>query len=157
GNGGSYSPAISTNGRYVLFQSDASDLVTGVGGGNLFLRDQQLGTNYALTTSGVTAAAMTSDGRFVAFAGTFQFHPPGLFVWDSEAAPWVYPNYIASILGVAISPDGQGVFYWLAGGLTAVDRVANTNWNLATNSPGSAPGVKFSGDGRWVAYTAGVG
>ena len=80
GNADSYSPTISANGRYVLFHSKASNLAAGsfnYGYDNLFFRDLQTGTNYALTFvnsgpiySAVTPAAMTPDGQSVAFIGT---------------------------------------------------------------------------------------
>jgi len=67
GNGDSFLPIISANGRYVLFHSKASNLAAGSSGGgteNLFFRDLQTGTTYALTSAlgGVgmySAASMT--------------------------------------------------------------------------------------------------
>ena len=55
GNGDSFSPTISADGRYVLFHSKASNLASGsfgTGNENLFLRDLQTGTTYALTSGG---------------------------------------------------------------------------------------------------------
>ena len=75
GNGDSFSPAISADGRYVLFHSKASNLVAGMPGGsyeNLFLRDLQSGTTYALTANavgGAVVASMTPDGQNIAFVG----------------------------------------------------------------------------------------
>ena len=49
GNSDSFSPAISANGRYVLFHSKASNLAAGSFGSgieNLFFRDMQTGTTY---------------------------------------------------------------------------------------------------------------
>jgi len=54
GNNNSFSPAITGDGRYILFHSKASNLAAGSFGSgieNLFLRDVQQGTNYALTTA----------------------------------------------------------------------------------------------------------
>ena len=77
GNGDSFSPIISADGRYVLFHSKASNLATGSFGSgieNLFFRDLQTGTTYALTAAtsgtGVYSASMTPDGHSVAFIGT---------------------------------------------------------------------------------------
>jgi Tol biopolymer transport system component len=53
GNGDSFSPVLSADGRYLLFHSKASNLTTGSFGSgteNLFLRDLQAGITYALTT-----------------------------------------------------------------------------------------------------------
>jgi Tol biopolymer transport system component len=165
GNGGSGSPVISSDGRFVLFQSYASDLVAGVGGGNLsenlYLRDRQLGTNYALSQNRLLASAMTPDGRFIAFCAWRSTVPtiPYLYVWDSVSASLVYTNLTPGISGVAISPDGQRLLYWgSSGGLSAVDRLANTNWTVTTNPPSSLGYTpKFSSDGKFVAYTVAIG
>ena len=95
GNGDSFSPIISADGRYVLFHSKASNLASGSfwhGDENLFLRDLQAETTYALTSgssgNGVYAAAMTPDGQYVAFLGAI----PGIlrvnvYVWNSQHRP----------------------------------------------------------------------
>ena len=49
---------------------------------NLFLRDLQSGTTYALSTTGVLGASATPDGRFIAFGG----QSGNLYVWDAQAA-----------------------------------------------------------------------
>jgi Tol biopolymer transport system component len=58
GNEDSYSPTISSDGRFILFASKESNLTAGSFSGtdNLFLRDQQRGTNCALTTAGCAPA-----------------------------------------------------------------------------------------------------
>jgi hypothetical protein len=91
GNSNSFGGMVSANGRYVVFESDASDLVTGDinGGTDLFMRDLQSGTTtlvsvsmtggpaygsspaYTLLHGGAANAStypvMTPDGRYVAF------------------------------------------------------------------------------------------
>jgi Tol biopolymer transport system component len=76
-NGGSYGPAISANGRFVVFDSDATNLVTGDTNGftDLFVRDRWRGTTRRVSTRrhGTQAdgfsdgPAISADGRFVAF------------------------------------------------------------------------------------------
>ncbi len=80
GNGGSFSPSISADGRYVVFVSQSSDLVpdgTNVGC-EVFVRDLQAGVTYWASTnatrffSGLAKSvaynpAMSADGRYVAF------------------------------------------------------------------------------------------
>jgi Tol biopolymer transport system component len=86
GNSGSSSPSISDDGRYVVFGSAASDLVANDTNGtqqDVFVRDLTTGTttlvsvNSAGTASGNhssgalnarTAAAISADGRYVAFS-----------------------------------------------------------------------------------------
>jgi Tol biopolymer transport system component len=154
-NADAYSPVISDSGRYVLFRSKASNLAAGTltGTENLFLRDRQTGTNYALTTAGAGAAVMTRDGRHVAFGGA----SANVYVWDSQAAAKVYtisPTLGASAIG--ISPDGNRIAYAVSGQLYGVDRAANTNWLIGSFAVFSHSGPRFSGDGRFLTYAGPV-
>jgi hypothetical protein len=162
GNANSFSPAISADGRYVLFHSKASNLAAGSFGSgieNLFLRDVQQGTNYALTAAtsgtGVPVAAMTLDGRFVVYAGALSGTTAHLYVWDTLAAARIYTN-AASPTAVSISPDGRRLAYLTTpASLNVADLSINSNWVAGSgNSFGSHPGLRFSGDGRWLAYSA---
>jgi Tol biopolymer transport system component len=160
GNGDSFAPVLSADGRYLLFHSKASNLAAGsfsAGTENLFLRDLPAGITYALTTSGVIANAMTPDGHFVAFIGA----PPGLgkflFVWNSQLAARTYTNFTAiNSLAVAISPDGQKLAY-LANtpiGLYAVDLAAKTVTSLNTVKTFSThANLGFTDDGRQLVYS----
>ena len=77
GSAGSESGAISSDGRYVLFTSDASNLVVGDTNGytDVFVRDRQTGatTRVSVDSTGNQAngdsisASISADGRFVAF------------------------------------------------------------------------------------------
>ncbi|HXJ60094.1 MAG TPA: hypothetical protein VNU68_25900 [Verrucomicrobiae bacterium] len=78
GNGPSFNPLMSGDGRYVVFESDASDLVTNDFNKttDIFIRDRLVGTTrlVSLTEDGQTspdgpsqAPAITPDARFVAF------------------------------------------------------------------------------------------
>jgi Tol biopolymer transport system component len=80
GNGGSDTPAISGNGRFVAFASDADNLVTGDGNHHtdVFVRDLQTGTTELASQRAndgpqggtSTAPAINRDGRYVAFKST---------------------------------------------------------------------------------------
>ena len=147
GNGDSFLPVISADGRYVLFHSKASDLATGSFGSgieNLFFRDLQTGTTYALTAAtsgtGVYSASMTPDGHSVAFFGTAaQTLAAGLFVWNSQSNALSYtssPSFPSSPLPVvSISPNGQKLAYLAntPANLSVADLVANT---VLTINPG---------------------
>jgi Tol biopolymer transport system component len=161
GNGASYSPALSSDGRYVLFRSLAGNLASGsftAGYENLFVRDLQLGTNYALTyitsTSGSRVGSMTANGRFVAFSGIISGSAACLYVWDSQLAQLVYTNFVSGILNVVVSSNGNRIAYVTGRTLYAVDRAANTNWTIGPVVLGARPGLRFSGDGRFLAYAA---
>src|SRR5581483_9023283 len=96
GNNDSALGMISTNGRYVVFASDASDLVSNDTNGatDIFLRDLQAGTTtlISVSTNGTvgsgssTAPFMTPDGRFVAFAST----STNLIAAGTSGAPNIY-------------------------------------------------------------------
>ena len=88
GNYESYGPQISTDGRRVLFRSKATNLAAGSFGGgytdNLFSRDLQSGTTYALTTGGISSSGMTPDGRFVAVVDTAGSSAGYVYLWDAQ-------------------------------------------------------------------------
>ena len=160
GNGDSFSPVLTADGRYLLFHSKASNLTAGSFGSgteNLFFRDLQTGMTYPLTASGVVAAAMTPDGHSVAFIGL----PPGLsgskqlYVWNSQLATRTYTNAVTTSFAVAISPNGKKLAY-LANtsiSLFAVDLAANTVTTLNIGGIFSTHAtLGFTDDGRWLTY-----
>jgi Tol biopolymer transport system component len=77
GNAASSAPSISGDGRFVTFVSTASNLVTGVSGTQIYLRDTQTGQTSLVSKDnnaapnpggGVSSApAISSDGRYVTF------------------------------------------------------------------------------------------
>ncbi len=79
-HGNSFVQDISANGRYVVFSSSAPDLVPGDNNGDsdVFVRDRAAGTTERVSVSsaeqeghGIAGeAAISDDGRFVAFAST---------------------------------------------------------------------------------------
>jgi Tol biopolymer transport system component len=152
GNRESYSPSITADGRYVLFRSLATDLAPHTFGGsqNLFLRDLQLGTNYALTLGGVLTSSLSPNGRFVSFANS------AICLWDIASATLVYSNVIhnsGAVIGV--SPDGQRIVYFDAGSLKAVDLVSSSNWTINSSVYNLQHlGLRFTADGRFLAYHA---
>jgi Tol biopolymer transport system component len=74
-----YSPAISNDGRYVIFASNSSNLVsgitTGTSVGNIFRRDTQMNTTIRVSVASdgtesdghSNSPALSDDGRYVAF------------------------------------------------------------------------------------------
>jgi Tol biopolymer transport system component len=104
GNAGSGAMDISPDGRFVVFASNASNLVPGDtnGGQDIFVRDRQLGiterVNLAYDGSQVTVfspalAAISADGRFVAFQSDDPHLVPGdtngrtdVFIRDRQSA-----------------------------------------------------------------------
>jgi Tol biopolymer transport system component len=164
GNSNSFSPVISSDGRFVLFQSQAQNLAAGSFGSgvtNLFLRDMESNVTYALTAAssgGVASAAMTPDGHYVAFIGNLTVSSPAyLYVWDSYQAMLIYTNAAISQGLVSISPDGQRLAYTNSGGLFVADLVAPTNnATITSGSLASQPGLNFSVNGQFLVYATAV-
>ncbi len=76
GDAASSAPAVSsTDGRFVAFASQAANLVTGVSGSQVYVRDRQTGqtTVISKSSSGVVGTgtsstpAISADGRYIAF------------------------------------------------------------------------------------------
>ena len=156
GNSDSYSPTISVDGRFILFVSKANNLTAGSFSGtdNLFLRDLQSGTNYALTKTGQACATMTRDGHFVAFAST---SGGTIYVWDSQQAKQVASHSTSgSVQILAISPDGNRIAS-VAGSnpfsISIWDRASNTVYSVSSGYIiYSHPGLRFSANGRFLTY-----
>jgi Tol biopolymer transport system component len=160
GNKASYTPAISADGRYVLFRSKAGNLAGGSFSGtdNLFLRDLQTSTTYALTTAGVAFASMTPDGRFVALVDAAGASTGKIYLWGTFPAARVATNSTsAGILAISISPDGNRIACFAGSGtpsLSVLDQAASTSWVAGTGFPGLHTGLRFSANGRFLAYAA---
>lgn len=150
GNADSYTPTVSASGRYVLFYSLANNLAAGTfSGGNLFLRDTQLSTNYALTLSGAGSAFMTPDGGRVAFVDG---GASKLYVWDTSSAERIYTNNLASTAAVpSLSADGNLVA-WFDGWLKVANLTSNTVAIISRGLASTRAGAHFSGDGRFLTY-----
>jgi Tol biopolymer transport system component len=137
GNGSSFVPAISADGRYVAFYSDASNLVAGDTNGarDVFVRDLQTGETTRVSVSGSGAQAngdsfapaLSSDGRYVAFSSA------------------------ATNLVDGDTNDANDIFIR--------DRQSNTTTRVSVGFDGSQANggsdqPSLSGDGRLVAFTS---
>jgi Tol biopolymer transport system component len=157
GSGASYSPQISADGRYVLFRSLALNLAAGTFTypyENLFVRDLQQDTTYALThtSSGSPVGAMTPDGRVVAFFGVVPPYAAKLYVWRTGSPRLAYTNALTGIVNLGISPDGHRIAYSTSSTLSVLDWVSRTTWTVGAAAAGPHPGLRFSGDGRFLVY-----
>ena len=79
GVGASSDPAISADGRFVAFVSTATNLVTGVSGQQIYLRDRTSSTTTLMSQNDLgtpasagssTSPSISADGRYVAFVST---------------------------------------------------------------------------------------
>lgn len=133
GNGHSFATGVSSNGQFVLFESEATDLVPGDTNGttDVFVRDVWAETTHLVsraTDGGVgnwysTESVMTPDGRYVAFISA------------------------ASNLVVNDKNNGPDVFVRdLVNGTTTLASIGAVDTNSVMKTPVITP------DGHWVAF-----
>jgi len=137
GNTDSYNPSISADGRFVAFDSDASNIVPGDTNSNrdIFVRDRLTNTTtrVSLDSAGNQAnsnsfgASISADGRFVAFESLASNIVPG----DTNSNRDIFVR----------------------------DRLTNTTTRVSLDSAGNQANdasdrVSISADGRFVAFTS---
>src|SRR5262245_43202792 len=138
-NGGSFQAAISADGRFVAFQSFATNLIPGEfpGSGGIFVRDRVAGTTerVSVASDGTSAndarsvlPAMSADGRFVAFE-----------------------SYATNLVAIPLVGQPNVYLHDRSTGATILVSAAN---GTAANSWSHLPSV--SPDGRWVAFLSGA-
>jgi len=110
-DGASSNPSIDRSGRYVVFQSDASNLVDGDQNGatDIFVRDRTAGTTERLCGAiepdgGSSSAAISADGQVVAFASEAKNLVPE--DTNGKADVFVCDRRSGTIEIVSITPDG---------------------------------------------------
>jgi len=193
-NGYSTAPAISADGRFVAFESDAHRLVSGdTNPQDVFVRDRATGTTerVSLDSNGnqgnsySLASAISADGRFVAFLSDASNLVPGdtnrrrdVFVHDRATGTTervsVDSNGAQSAdrsLGLAISADGRFVAFESAANnlvpgdtnyasdILVHDRETGTTERVSLDSNGNQGNrdnwrPAISADGRLVAFTS---
>jgi LPXTG-site transpeptidase (sortase) family protein len=198
GDGDSYEPSISSDGRYVAFNSNASNLVSGDtnGDSDIFVHDRNTGitTCVSVNSSGVFVEgvsynpSISSDGRYVAFNSNAKNLVSGDTNWQTDV--FVHDRDTNTITRVSmdssgmqgnggstdpsISSDGRYVaFVSSASNLVSGDtnwrqdifvhdRNTNTTTRVSVASSGTqgdggsfAPAI--SSDGRYVAFVSNAG
>jgi HYR domain-containing protein/IPT/TIG domain-containing protein/WD40 repeat protein len=146
GNGNSARAAISSDGRWVVFRSTATNLVAGDTNGfdDIFVRDTQAGTTVRVSTSsaGVQAngqcstSSISTDGRFIAFASV----ATNLVAGDT--------NGVRDIFMVDRDVDGDGIFD--EAGQTSTFRASVATGGIEANAQSRAPAL--SGDARYCVF-----
>jgi len=171
-DGGSGSPSISADGRYVAFESGATTLVLGDTNGStdVFVRDRVAGTTERVSVDGAggqahgdsSSPSISADGRYVAFLSFASDLVPGdtnahydVFVRDwvagttervSVATGGLQADH--SSLHLAISADGRCVaFVSLASNLVPGD--TNGDWDVFVRdlAAGTTERVSVATDG----------
>jgi Tol biopolymer transport system component len=136
-NGSSDSPSISSDGRYVAFESNATNLVTGDTNGvyDVFLHDRttNMTVRVSVASSGTegnntsVSPTVSADGRFVAFVSSAN----NLVLNDTNGSDDVFVRDLQNGTTVLISVDS-----------------ASVQGNGSSSSP------KISADGRYVAFSS---
>jgi Tol biopolymer transport system component len=160
GDQSSFSPAISQDGRYVAYISQADNLAKGATQGGEFWRDidggvtEAFSTNTSTDTAAQYAAAlpfpptMSTNGRYVAYASLTSGNTLQTFVWDTNLSKRIYTN---SAGFAVISPDGSRLLYTSNSAFCVQDLVHGTNMLTIKGAQRiGGPGV-WSGNGRFVA------
>ena len=137
GNGYSWWAAISADGRYVAFYSEASNLVPGDTNGapDVFVRDRQTGTTTRVSVdsagnqaNGSSAKpAMSADGRYTGFSSSASNLVPG----DTNAVPDIFVHDSQTGTTTRVSVDSAG-----------------NQANQSSEDPA------ISADGRYVAFSS---
>jgi Tol biopolymer transport system component len=138
-NGASYLSAMSADGRYVAFQSDAPNLVPGQVDDNgildVFLRDRVAGTTTLVThvpgapsrASAVAGFAysfdgtLSADGRYLAFAGLATQLVPGVVDANDSADVFLYDRVTGATTLISHAAGQPGV---PAGGISFEPRIS---------------------------------
>ncbi len=141
---GSIAPKITADGRFVLFESDATNLVPGTSGSQAYVRDRKTGTITlaSAATDGTPANAavrgtgISADGRFVGFTSS----ATDLVAQNIGGMPQAFLKDLAtgSVVLISVAPDGSA---------------ANSSV-LNNSSSGSYAPLAISADGRFVLFNS---
>ena len=147
GNGHSMPIAISTNGQYALFESEATNLVAGVSNpsGEVFLRDLagqtttvvSVGTNDTVGNGASTDSTMTPDGRYVAF---------------SSLANNLVPGDTNGIADVFVRDTRSGSTVLVSVGAQATPLISAYQFNASHSGVSGSDLPEITPDGRFVAF-----
>jgi len=172
--------SISTDGRYVVFTSSASNLVAGDtnGASDIFRRDLSTGTTLRVSVGAAgeqgnswsSSPSISADGRYVAFVSAATnlvpgVHPtcPQAFLRDLDLGVTLRTSttgpggaILTCGFETIVSPDARYVVY-VGSGMFLLDRqtqviecVSVNNDGLAANGSVGSPSI--SADGRFVAF-----
>jgi RHS repeat-associated protein len=102
--GSSFAGPISTDGRFVVFESGASDILPGTCCGSLYIRDRATGTTSRINGGSSAFPYMSPDARFVLFSSFSTLTPE-----DTNASGDVYllDRSNGSLTLVSMTPAGQ--------------------------------------------------
>ena len=184
-------PAVSADGRYVVFASEATNLVTGHEtkgrGADVYVRDRQTGVTDLVSVAsdggqangGSGMVTVSGDGRYVAFESMASNLVPDdsdgrdLFVRDlqSQTTSWILNAETRSAWGFALSSDGRYLSYTSgapdivaddtnsAADVFVLDRQTGTTRRASVGTGGTqamqgGSWGSMSADGRFVSFVS---
>jgi hypothetical protein len=168
GSGTSRAPAISDDGRFVAFETDATNVVAGDADddADVMVHDRQLGTTTLVSTGVVvpppvgtidfeaTSAVISGDGSVVAFRLGVAFQgsccaPLGPYVRDlAEGTTTVMPNVAGFLAGPAsLSDHGTRVAY---GQFGPTDQIGNAPYAVVVADTGTSTVVATVSSGTLI-------
>ncbi len=136
GNGVSYNPSLSADGRFVAFTSTASNLIPGVSGG-IFVLDRKTG-QYKL-------ASVSSDGSIQTSGDVAQISASGRYVLFASSASNLVPNDTNG------RTDGF-VHEFVTGETTRVNIASDGTQDTCGIITTISSPLAISADGRYVAF-----
>jgi RHS repeat-associated protein len=141
GNSYSWIPAISADGRYAAFESDASNLVSGDTNGyrDIFVHDRQTGqtTRVSVASDGTQGnggsanSALSADGCYVAFTSSASNLVPGDTNGDKDV--FVHDRATGQIIRVSVASDGTQGNTWSAWPTISADERYVAFYSIADN------------------------
>jgi len=167
-NDGSFNPAISEDGRYVAFQSLATDLVEGDNNGaiDVFVRDRQTGQTTLVSVNdfgeqgthtslyGYSSVSISADGRYIAFSynwlvvdGAPVNHESKVFLRDQQAGT---TRYIAEGEYPALSSNGNFLAFVSDRPLVSGDQNSSTDVYVYDLNSGAFERVSVTSQGDEV-------
>jgi Tol biopolymer transport system component len=143
-NGQSFNPSISPDGRYVAFESGATNLAADVPttSHNVFLHDRQTGQTSFIGSGG--NPRITADARYVIYTTS-----SGLAAYDRQNATTTALGWGSSASDDLRYVVGSSFIFPCYGMGTLIDRDTNQTTQLGTDVLGP---IVISPDGRYIAY-----
>ena len=125
GNGTKSSPSISSDGRFVAFVANSTNLVIGVSGQQIYLRDVQAGVTSLVskdnsgspaTSAATTSPSISANGRFIAYVSNapnlvFSVSGQQVYLYDTQTSV-AFPTGQTTLISKDNSPPplpGDGV------------------------------------------------
>jgi Tol biopolymer transport system component len=151
GNNFSSDPVLAAKGRFVVFSSDASNLVPGDtnGVGDIFIRDLKTGTTKRISVDSSgnqgnaysASPAFSANGRFVAFVSA----ATNLVAGDNNGLEDVFVHDLKTGVTARVSISSAGEEASISG-YDPMDYCAGAWFSIYSGSP------SISADGRFVAF-----